>query len=755
MANILTPEQVQTSSGSPTTSRDRFHLSLRVGLATAIFIVSLLVRLRAADYLPPDYDEDDYLYGGQLYARYIAVGDIASIVNEHYNYEHPPMTKLIYGAVLYFTQGPDSYRELVQIPDGNKLPNAPGIGDKIKPLRNFSATIGALTAGVVALYNPLAGILIGLNSWHIKYTSQVMLEAIPCLFAALTLLLLLRSKRTGDKLWWISAIFFGLCAASKFPYAAAGFAILIWMLWRDRKSWRKILVWIGLALLVFYLTDPALWLDPIGRLQAALTFHANYAAGSQVESAGFGWTQPVIWLLVAVPWLPQDHPETFPLLMDGLFTVFGLLAVWRMFKTNWQNRLIVLWFALNLLFLLFWPTKWPQYILALTVPISLMASRWLTDTGVNLWRGWRTWRTTPKQSNRSWRAALVWLLPSLLLLTLIVAYPLLLQTALATTTFRIENLRDGAGALITGFGRGLVGIPPDYTLNKPLVYTGTGAFLGIFMWEQFAAVLRFNILWTVVTMALASGFGLWLASLLQRKGVLGRQFWRTLFILPWAIPEFVGALIWTTLFDDYNGGINNLLAIPLEARNSNSWLSASTPLIDFAGFVKPLANQLESWRLSPFAGILEFTAEGISFNKSFWVMVIVGVWVAFPFMLLVSTVALRAVSSEVVDAARVDGAQRWNMWRLIIWPLISPTILSGVLLRGVLLFNAFHIPLMLFNNPDQTGTTTLSLAGWAVIRYNNGYSVAAMINILIMTIVIGFIWIFNRRTHVVEGVQYV
>ncbi len=73
---------------------------LRIVSILAVTTVALALRLRAGERLPIDYDEDDYLLAGQHYARAIAAGDWGEIVNYDYNYEHPPLTKLVYGAVI-------------------------------------------------------------------------------------------------------------------------------------------------------------------------------------------------------------------------------------------------------------------------------------------------------------------------------------------------------------------------------------------------------------------------------------------------------------------------------------------------------------------------------------------------------------------------------------------------------------------------------------------------------------------------------
>jgi ABC-type sugar transport system permease subunit len=711
--------------------------------------LAFLVRFRAIEFLETDYDEDDYLRAGQLYAQHIAAGDLAGIINERENYEHPPLTKLLYGLILYF-QSPDSYAQPVTLPTTNEV-GPPEIALKAHALRVSQALLGALTAGLVALVNPLAGLLVALNSWHIKYTSQAMLEALPCFLAALTLLLLYRSRRNGDGWWWAAAVALGLTAAGKYLYAVGGVAAIIWFLGRDRRSWRLALAWGGVALLTFYLADPALWPNPVGRLWESLTFNVNFSTGNIVQTSSFGWGQPAIWLLAAIPFPPAKHPEIFPLMLDGVFSIFGLLAIKQIWRDPHQ-RLIGWWFGVNMLFLFFWPTKWPQYILAVTVPISIMAAVWLQKWRYKTYHAWQTWRSD-KSGRRAWKAAWPWLLPSLIVFAVIVVYPILLQTALATTNFEIPNLREGAGGVFGAAGRGLIGLPAD-----KLVYVGTAPIFGLMMWEQFFPTLGFNILWTVVTMALATLFGLWLATRLQRSGLWGKSLWRTLFILPWAIPEFVAALIWSTLFDDINGGINNFTSATIDSQGRLiiKWLTEPNPIIDFKGLVSPLVKWLNQVHLNPIGEPLNFLASSLSVTPAFVVTVLVGVWVAFPFMMMVSTVALRAIPAEIYDAARVDGGQGWALWRGITWPMIEPTIWSGVLLRGVLLFNAFQIPLVLLGGSSQnTGTFTLSLASYDAIRYENGYAIAALLNTVVLGLAAVLIWGFNRRTRVVEGVDYV
>lgn len=282
----------------------RWRVALRTAVVLAILLLALLIRLRAAALLPTDFDEDDYLRAGQLYAQHLAAGDLRGIIDERENYEHPPMTKLAFGAILWQTAPASAYSKPVVALVGNK--NGPaGIAKQVRALQVFNAVVGAATAGVVAIVNPLAGLLIAVNSWHAKYTSQAMLEALPCLFATLALLGLRRSRHTPGRgaAFWAAAVALGLAAAGKYLYGVAGFAALIWLL-QDWRQWRRALAWGGLAVLAFYLADPALWLDPVGRLSQSLLFSTGYATGKQVQQTGFGWAQPLVWLLTQRPGIP-------------------------------------------------------------------------------------------------------------------------------------------------------------------------------------------------------------------------------------------------------------------------------------------------------------------------------------------------------------------------------------------------------------------------------------------------------------------
>jgi ligand-binding sensor domain-containing protein len=172
----------------------------------------------------------------------------------------------------------------------------------------------------------------------------------------------------------LSAFSLGLVAAGKLTYAPV-VAPILYLAWEKRVRWRHLLLYALVAAVTMFVFNPTLWHHPVERLLDMLFFHANYARGRVVAASGYPWRQPLTWLSSspAAEW----HPQTFFYYgFDGLIfwlAVFGLRREWRV------RRWLVAWIVAGVLVLLAWPTKWPQYTLAITPALCLAAGASLRD----------------------------------------------------------------------------------------------------------------------------------------------------------------------------------------------------------------------------------------------------------------------------------------------------------------------------------------------------------------------------------------
>ena len=167
---------------------------------------------------------------------------------------------------------------------------------------------------------------------------------------------------------------------------------------------------------------------------------------------------------------------------------------------------------------------------------------------------------------------------------------------------------------------------------------GLKQYARVFSDPLFYSVFLKTVIWTTINVFFHVTIGVFLALLLNRP-LFGRSVIRTLLILPWAIPQYIVALTWRGMFHSPDGAINLILmrifhVPPIE------WLSDPT---------------------------LAFVA-----------VIIVNVWLGFPFMMVVALGGLQSIPDEFYEAAEVDGARRSHRLRHITLPLLKPVMIPAI-----------------------------------------------------------------------------
>jgi len=327
-------------------------VSRRRWAIAGIVLLGLVLRLWSAWHLPVDYDEPVYLQGGFDYALLMLDGDVQGILDYRETYEHPPLVRLLYaGGIL--AQGPGTTWEA-----------------GLTSSRIISVVFGTLAVALVAGIDPLAGFLLAIQTLVVKYTSQAYLEALPLFAMIAAIIALRRSKHSRDGWLWLSAGALGLTAAGKYSYFPIMIVILYIFFVEKRYSLIGLVLYLGVAGITFLALDPALWQNPVERLVESLRFHTQYAQGAHVQEVDYPWYQPFLW--ISRSWGFDWHPDViFYFGIDGLIAIFamgGLIFSWK------HQRWLFVWGITGLLFLLVWPTKWPQYTLVLLPAMCLLAA---------------------------------------------------------------------------------------------------------------------------------------------------------------------------------------------------------------------------------------------------------------------------------------------------------------------------------------------------------------------------------------------
>jgi arabinogalactan oligomer/maltooligosaccharide transport system permease protein len=191
-----------------------------------------------------------------------------------------------------------------------------------------------------------------------------------------------------------------------------------------------------------------------------------------------------------------------------------------------------------------------------------------------------------------------------------------------------------------------------------------------------------------------------------------RGIYRTLLILPWAIPNYITALIWRGMFDSDDGVVNQL--IELMGGSGIDWLSGS-------------------------------------FSSAFTANLITNIWLGFPFMMVVSLGALQSIPPSLYEAAEVDGANRWQQFRQITLPLLRPALFPAVILGTIWTFNMFNIIYLVSGGGPNHTTEILITEAYKAFWQLGRWGYAAAYSVIIFAILLTLSWGLNRLSRATEG----
>ncbi|HEY3181521.1 MAG TPA: ABC transporter permease subunit [Gaiellaceae bacterium] len=208
----------------------------------------------------------------------------------------------------------------------------------------------------------------------------------------------------------------------------------------------------------------------------------------------------------------------------------------------------------------------------------------------------------------------------------------------------------------------------DRIVSDPLI---RGPFLQVFIWTFAFATL---------TVLLSFALGLFLAITLDKPGLRFQRTYRSIFVIPYAIPAFLSLLVWQGLLNDQFGVVNRTfhLSIP--------------------------------WLFDP--------------NWAKVAVIIVSVWLSFPYFFLVSMGALQSIPDELVEAARVDGGGAWQVFRRVTLPLLLVATAPLLIASFAFNFNNFGSIYLLTGGGPALENSSIAGATDILISYTYKLAIA-------------------------------
>ncbi|MNI05755.1 Maltose transport system permease protein MalF [compost metagenome] len=258
---------------------------------------------------------------------------------------------------------------------------------------------------------------------------------------------------------------------------------------------------------------------------------------------------------------------------------------------------------------------------------------------------------------------------------------------------------------------------PNHLPPKHLVdWVGFKTFTNLFSltnWSNtFFGVIKWTILWAVLATATTYFTGLFYSLIINIKAIKFKRMWRTIYILPWAIPAFISILIFRNFFNAEFGPLNEYLG--LIGIDKIPWL-----------------------------------------GDPFWAktaLVFVNTWLGFPFWLALMSGVLTNIDRDLYEAAEIDGASSWQRFQSITLPLVLFATAPLLIMSFAGNLNNFNI-IYLFTeggpvNMDYSfaGSTDI-LISWIfkLTLQQNQFNTASAVSILVFIIIAVFsIWNFRQ-----------
>jgi len=251
-------------------------------------------------------------------------------------------------------------------------------------------------------------------------------------------------------------------------------------------------------------------------------------------------------------------------------------------------------------------------------------------------------------------------------------------------------------------------------------------FTDVQLREPLVKVISWTFMFAIATVITTFILGLFIALTFNHDKLRGKKFYRLVMILPYAFPGFLSAYVWVGLLNRENGFINTVIFGQDPGSEANfPWLLEEGPA-----------------RIA---------------------VLLVNLWLGFPYMFLITTGALQSIPSELNEAAEIDGASGWQNFRLIKLPLLLISIAPLLIASFAFNFNNFTIIYLLTKGgPSDSGLTDYDVGGTDILitfvykiafsGTGQNFGLASAFSILIFIVVATISLVSFKRTKKFEEI---
>lgn len=242
--------------------------------------------------------------------------------------------------------------------------------------------------------------------------------------------------------------------------------------------------------------------------------------------------------------------------------------------------------------------------------------------------------------------------------------------------------------------------------NADTMWVGFNNYVYFFTFPDTRTSLRNSVLWLIFFTLFSVGFGLIIAIILDR--VRYESIAKIAIFLPVPISAVAASIIWKFMFDYSAPG------------------TVQTGTLNAA---------LGVFGAQPVAWLVNSTTNNAA-------LIFVGIWSATGFAMVIISGSLKAISSEVLEAARIDGANEFQIVRLIVTPLLWPTITVITTTMVITALKQFDIVYVLTNGAYDTDVIATQMFRQLS---NSHYGRAAAVGVVLFIAIVPLLVVNIRR----------
>ncbi len=237
---------------------------------------------------------------------------------------------------------------------------------------------------------------------------------------------------------------------------------------------------------------------------------------------------------------------------------------------------------------------------------------------------------------------------------------------------------------------------------EPAVYIGLDNFRRMLHDNRLRMALEHNIQYAIGTVIGKIVLSLFLALLLNRS-MRGRAIYRTALFLPVVMSFVVVGILWTWIYNDSFGLVNNLLRAIGLGSLAQDWLGDT--------------------------------------RIALWSLIVVDIWKWYGFHMVIFLAGLQTIPTELYEAARLDGAGRWRQLTGITLPLLKPVMVVNVTISLLGAMNVFDIPYVMTEGGPANSTNVTALYTYLqAFKFNRlGYGSAISYGMFLLITVIALV----------------